>query len=74
MLFPNATDVEKVNLDEFEEYCLEPALEMRGIIKKQLSIIDPGEFGGAKMPDITINVGGEEKTGVSDGKREETED
>lgn len=74
LLFPNATDVEKVNLDEFEEYCLEPALEMRGIIKKQLSIIDPGEFGGAKMPDITINVGGEEKTGVSDGKREETED
>ena len=27
-----------------EHYCLEPALEMRGVIKKQLCIIDPKEF------------------------------
>ena len=56
LLFPNATDVGKVNLDEFQEYCLEPAIAMRGIIKKQLGIIDPGEFGGKRIPEITINI------------------
>ncbi len=56
LLFPNATDVDRLNLDEFQEYCLEPALEMRGIIKKQLGIIDPGEFGGTTVPGITVKV------------------
>lgn len=54
LLFPNAVDVSKVNIDEFEIYCLKPALEMRGVIKKQLGIIDRGEFGGKTIPDITI--------------------
>ena len=54
LLFPNATDVTKVNIAEFETYCLEPAKEMRRVIKKQLAIIDPGEFGGTTIPDITI--------------------
>lgn len=54
LIFPNATDVSKVNVDEFERYCLQPALEMRGVIKTQLGIIDSGEFGGMTIPDITI--------------------
>jgi len=54
LLFPNATDVSKVNIDEFERYCLTPAMEMRGVIKTQLGIIDSGEFGGSSIPEITI--------------------
>jgi ATP-dependent Lon protease len=54
LLFPNATDVSKVDINLFESYCLEPALEMRRVIKTQLGIIDRGEFGGLTIPDITI--------------------
>ena len=56
LLFPNATGVDKVNLDEFNEYCLQPAIEMRGIIKKQLGVIDPGEFAGKTVPAIMIRT------------------
>ena len=55
ILFPNATDISKVNADEFEKYCLKPAIEMRGVIKTQLGVIDPGEFGGKTVPAITVN-------------------
>jgi len=54
LLFPNATDVSKIDVGEFVTYCLEPAKSMRGVIKTQLGIIDYGEFGGAKIPDIHI--------------------
>lgn len=54
LLFPNAIDASKVNIDEFERYCLNPAKEMRGIIKTQLGIIDSGEFGGMSIPNISI--------------------
>lgn len=54
LLFPDATDVSKVDVALFETYCLKPALEMRGVIKTQLGIIDRGEFGGSVIPDITI--------------------
>ncbi len=56
LLFPHVRKPEDVQTQEFEQYCLAPALEMRGIIKKQLAIIDPGEFGGKKIPDIRVNV------------------
>jgi ATP-dependent Lon protease len=54
LLFPDATDVSKVNIPLFETYCLAPAMEMRRVIKTQLGIIDEGEFGGTTIPDITI--------------------
>lgn len=54
LLFPDATDVSKVDISLFETYCLEPAMEMRRVIKTQLGIIDRGEFGGSTIPDITI--------------------
>lgn len=54
LLFPDATDVSKVNVDLFETYCLEPAKEMRRVIKTQLGIMDPGEFKGVAIPDISI--------------------
>ncbi len=40
LLFPNVRSAEDVNKDEFKEFCLEPAMNMRGIIKHQISLID----------------------------------
>ena len=55
LLFPNARHKEDIDADEFIKYCLNPAKEMRAIIKKQLCIIDPKEFdvpGKNTIPDV----------------------
>ncbi len=52
LLFPHWKRVEDVNLDEFESYCLNPAIRRRGIIKEQCHLIDP-EFKTA-MPRIVV--------------------
>jgi len=54
LLFPHVTEPDKIDPDEFRHYCLEPAMEMRGVIKTQLGIIDPGEFGGKTIPAVTL--------------------
>lgn len=54
LLFPNATDPSKISVQKFKTYCLEPAMEMRSVIKTQLGIIDYGEFGNSTIPEITI--------------------
>lgn len=54
LLFPNVKQVTDVNLVEFNQYCLMPALEMRSIIKKQLGILDPDEFFGKSIPDLKV--------------------
>ena len=54
----NATCKDDIPDDEFIKYCLEPAKEMRGVIKRQLCIIDPKEFnvpGKKDIPDIQYN-------------------
>jgi ATP-dependent Lon protease len=55
LLFPHATSRDDIPPDEFITYCLNPAKEMRGVIKKQLCVVDPGEFnvpGKRDIPDI----------------------
>ena len=52
LLFPNVRSVGDVNKEEFEEFCLEHAMNMRGIIKYQISLIDQ-EFTD-KLPDIRM--------------------
>mgnify|MGYP002794899146 CR=1 FL=1 len=64
LLFPNATDVSKVDVSLFETYCFAPAMEMRRVIKTQLGIIDEGEFGGMTIPEITIKEQYREKREV----------
>ena len=54
LLFPNVQCVEDIAAADFNKYCLQPAKEMRAIIKMQLSILDPDEFGGKTVPDLTI--------------------
>ena len=52
LFFPHWTTIEDVNKEEFDMYCLQPALHRRGIVKIQCHNIDP-EF-KTKMPDVWI--------------------
>ncbi len=52
LLFPHWLHPEDVNKEEFERYCLNPAIHRRGIVKEQCHNIDP-EF-KTTMPDIRI--------------------
>jgi len=52
LLFPNAKRPEDISIQDFENFCLKPAIEKRSIIRKQISLIDP-EY-KMDMPDIKI--------------------
>lgn len=52
LLFPHWRTVEDVNFDDFDMYCLQPAIMRRGIIKEQCHNIDP-EF-KATMPNFGV--------------------
>lgn len=52
LLFPHWTCPEQVDVDEFDRYCLQPAIRRRGIIKEQCHLIDP-EF-KTQMPNFWI--------------------
>lgn len=57
LLFPHVRSVDDISPDDFEHYCLKPAMEMRAVIKKQLCIIDPKEFdvkGKRNIPEISV--------------------
>ena len=41
LLFPHWRSMEDVNKQEFELFCLHPAIRRRGIIKQQCHYIDP---------------------------------
>lgn len=56
LLFPHWTSVDKVDLDEFDTYCLQPAIRRRGIIKEQCHYIDP-EF-KTTMPRFEVSNSG----------------
>ncbi|MEG1926359.1 MAG: BREX system Lon protease-like protein BrxL [Ruthenibacterium sp.] len=40
LLFPNVRSVKDINAKKFQQYCLRPAVRMRGVIQKQLAILD----------------------------------
>ena len=52
LLFPHWTSADDVNLEEFDMYCLQPAIHRRGIIQQQCHYIDP-EY-KAEMPAIWV--------------------
>jgi ATP-dependent Lon protease len=56
LFFPHITTAEKIHSDEFlkefEKYCLEPAKQMRGIIRLQLHKLDP-EY-PEEIPEIKV--------------------
>lgn len=49
LFFPHINRPEKINPEEFRLYCLRPAIQMRTIIRNQLQILDPKEFGGKNV-------------------------
>jgi len=52
LLFPHVKSVNDIEKSEFKTFCFEPAYEKRGIIKKQLSLMD-FEF-DSKLPNIQV--------------------
>lgn len=52
LLYPHVRRVEDIDKEEFQTYCLKPAIEMRGIIKHQLHLMD-SEYIDA-VPDIRV--------------------
>ena len=55
LLFPNVKTVNDVNRRDFNRYCLRPAIDMRKIIWRQLSILDSEYKNDDKqMPSFTI--------------------
>ena len=54
LLFPHVRSKEDLDLFEFREYVLNPATEMREIIKLQLGLLD-SEFANKSVPRLTIN-------------------
>lgn len=61
LLFPNVRSVEDINIMEFQQYCLRPAVKMRQIIFRQLGILD-SQYRGKNMPSFSIKeIGNESK-------------
>ena len=58
LLFPHVQSVSDITKEDFEHYCLKPALEMRGVIYKQLCIIDPKEYKvpGKRIPEVVCTL------------------
>jgi len=52
LLFPHWRQQTDINLDDFDRYCLQPAIRRRGIIKEQCHRID-AEF-KTRMPEIKL--------------------
>ena len=52
LLFPHVKNADDIVKRDFENYCLKPALEKRGIIRKQISLVD-SEF-NEELPDIKV--------------------
>ena len=58
LLFPQVQSPEDISRDDFEKYCLNPAMEMRGAIYKQLCILDRKEYDvpTKRIPMITCTL------------------
>lgn len=54
LLFPHVTEISKITKEEFMRYCLRPAVQMRTVIRNQLQMIDPLEYGGKNVAAYTF--------------------
>jgi ATP-dependent Lon protease len=60
LLFPDVRSAEDVNIKDFRDYCLDPAIRLRWSVLCQLRFLDE-EYEDVKMPSLRIK--GEEKIG-----------
>lgn len=54
LLFPHVTSVDMLNLDEFNMYCLQPAIRRRDIVREQCSNIDAESSFSKPMPEYSV--------------------
>jgi len=54
LFFPHVHQASDINTMDFMIYCLNPAINMRTIIKRQLAIIEPLEFGKKGVPHLSV--------------------
>lgn len=54
LLFPHIVSVEQVNKEEFNAYCLQPAIHRRDIIRYQCSLIDMEPSYSKPLPNIRV--------------------
>lgn len=54
LLFPHITSVDNLNVEEFNLYCLQPAIHRRDIIRQQCSLIDRESSFSKPMPEIKV--------------------
>lgn len=72
LLFPHWQSVKDVNKEEFDKYCLQPSLKMRGVIRKQLHLLD-SEYKATEVLGISI-VGYDKPTEPGDNPGDEPGD
>ena len=53
LLFPHIKDISEIDVEQFREYCLNPAIRMRWAVLCQLRFLDE-EYEDVKMPKIKI--------------------
>lgn len=56
LLFPHLVAAEQVNREEFDAYCLQPAIHRRDIIRHQCSLIDMEPSYSKPLPDIRVRI------------------
>lgn len=54
LLFPHITSMDQLDPDEFETYCLAPAIHRRDIIRQQCANVNPEPTFLKPMPDIRV--------------------
>lgn len=54
LLFPHVREPSAISPEDFRIWCLDPAVSMRTIIRRQLQLIDPREFGGKELAQYTV--------------------
>lgn len=56
LLYPHVQSADDIDRQEFWDYCLKPAIDMRSVIYRQLCIIDPQEYISAdkEIPNIQM--------------------
>lgn len=55
LFFPHITKVEQVDLNEFNVFCLQPAIHRRDIVRQQCSNIDAEKSFSKPMPEYKVN-------------------
>ena len=54
LLFPHVTSLEQLDMNEFNVYCLQPAVRRRDIVRQQCSNIDSEASFSKPMPEYKI--------------------